>query len=183
MATHHAPSSACETPRRFSSCSLKHAAGRGVQIRDRIRPNLHHPDLIRGSSWITRSPEETVALGHALGTQLPHRAVVALTGDLGAGKTTLVKGIVQGVTGCSPEEVSSPTFTYLNIYEGESPLYHFDLYRIPDEETFAELGFDDFLMTNGVACIEWAEKIELPAGTIQVELRHTPDGAREIRYA
>lgn len=111
-------------------------------------------------------------------------AVICLFGDLGAGKTTLIKGIVSALTQTVPEEVCSPTFAYLNIYEGKCPVYHFDLYRLEDEEAFLSLGFEEFLFSNGVCCIEWSERIAalLPPRTIRVTLTHVAEERREITY-
>lgn len=131
---------------------------------------------------VTSSPEQTLALGKEIGSKLKGGDLICLFGELGAGKTTLIKGIVSAAAGCSPDEVSSPTFVYHHIYEGERPVHHFDLYRLKDAESFLELGFDEFFRTGGVCCIEWAERIEsiLPADAIRVRASHTPEGNREF---
>lgn len=107
--------------------------------------------------------------------------VIALFGELGAGKTTFVKGVAAAL-GIPEHAVSSPTFTYLHIYEGSSFLYHFDLYRMRGPEDFFALGFDEYLAC-GVVCIEWAERLGmmLPEGAIRLQLAHK-DGAREITH-
>lgn len=95
-----------------------------------------------------------------------------------------MKGIVSGIMGCHPDEVTSPTFTYLHIYEGNTPLYHFDLYRLSRPEEFVAMGFDEFLTAQGVCCIEWADRIRslLPSDVKCVELVHRAPELREIRY-
>ena len=132
---------------------------------------------------ITDSPAATLEQGYAIGQTLPQGAVVAFYGDLGAGKTTLIKGIVAAVTGLSPDAVNSPTFTYLNIYEGKRNVFHLDLYRLSGLQAFFAAGFDEYLEGEGVCCIEWAERLE---GTIchshTLQLTHLPGGKREIRY-
>lgn len=131
---------------------------------------------------ITRSPEETLALGRQIGEQLKPGQLVCLFGELGAGKTTLIKGLVSGASGCSPDEVSSPTFVYHAVYEGKLTVHHFDLYRLNGADQFLELGFDEYFFTDGVCCIEWAERIEeiIPKDAIRVNARHTAEGNREF---
>jgi len=108
----------------------------------------------------TRSPEETRALGEALARRLSPGDLVALLGDLGAGKTTFVQGLARGL-GVPPEVyVTSPSFTLVNEYPGRVPLFHVDLYRLSPEET-EELGLAEML-SRGVMVVEWAER--LPAG-------------------
>jgi tRNA threonylcarbamoyladenosine biosynthesis protein TsaE len=127
--------------------------------------------------------EETISLGRKLGGQFPPNTVVCLFGDLGAGKTTLVKGIVEGVTGdIGGDEVCSPTFIYLNVYDGEIPVYHFDLYRMHGPEDFIGMGFDEYFDAGGVTCMEWSERIEdiLPARRINITLKHSGEGCRTI---
>lgn len=131
---------------------------------------------------IASTEEEMIEFGGELAQQLKRGAVVALHGDLGAGKTTLAKGVIAALTSISTPEVQSPTFTYLNIYEGELPIYHFDLYRLKSHEDFIQLGFLDFLGENGICLIEWAERIAplLPPLTLHVELSHVGEGKRKI---
>lgn len=127
------------------------------------------------------SPEEMVAWGRELGKALPLGSIVCLHGDLGAGKTTLVKGIVEGAAGIDAHHVNSPTFVYLNIYEGVKTVYHFDLYRLHDEEEFLGMGFEEALFGEGIACIEWPSRIEklIPQEALHIWLRHLEEGKRE----
>jgi tRNA threonylcarbamoyladenosine biosynthesis protein TsaE len=124
--------------------------------------------------------KETYEIGEKLAQTLSN-SIVAFYGDLGFGKTTLIKGMAQGLN-IPPQEVVSPTFTYLNIYDSKTPLYHFDLYRIKDFKEFQEMGFEDYFSVEGVVCIEWAERIQnyLPAHRVDVVLE--PKGlGREIQ--
>lgn len=110
-------------------------------------------------TFFTESSEDTQAVGLQIGELLQKGDILYLTGDLGAGKTTLVKGIAQKLTKICPDEVTSPTFTYLNIYRGPIDLYHFDLYRLSSDEEFIQAGFHEFLEANGICCIEWPDKL------------------------
>lgn len=106
----------------------------------------------------SRSAEETRALGKKMGEEAKASDVIALTGDLGVGKTVFTKGIAEGLGITEP--VSSPTFTILQEYRsGRLPLYHFDVYRIGDPEEMDEVGFDDYIYGDGLCLIEWAELI------------------------
>lgn len=127
----------------------------------------------------TQSVEETLDLGRAFAKRLNSGDCVCFFGDLGAGKTTFIKGVVAGLGG---EGVNSPTFVYLNIYEGQVPIYHFDLYRLRDEEQFLEMGFDEFLFGGGICLIEWSERIagSLPPNCLQVTLSHLGKSEREV---
>ncbi|MCE5318853.1 MAG: tRNA (adenosine(37)-N6)-threonylcarbamoyltransferase complex ATPase subunit type 1 TsaE, partial [Parachlamydia sp.] len=125
---------------------------------------------------------ETRQLGQNLGQKLAPNAVVCFFGDLGAGKTTFIQGLVAGVTGCAPEDVCSPTFVYLNIYEGAKTVYHFDLYRLKDPEEFVKMGFDEYFQAGGICCLEWSERIAdlIPPDAIQVRINHVSEQKREI---
>ena len=106
----------------------------------------------------TRSPEETFRLGRKLGEAARPGQVFTLTGDLGTGKTVFTQGCAKGLG--IEEPVNSPTFTIVQVYdEGRLPLYHFDVYRIGDVEEMEEVGFEDYVMGDGVSLIEWAELI------------------------
>ena len=107
----------------------------------------------------TRSPEETFETGRKLGETAVPGQVFTLMGDLGVGKTVFTQGLARGLEITEP--VSSPTFTIVQVYEeGRLPFYHFDVYRIGDVEEMDEVGFDDYIMGDGVSLIEWADLIE-----------------------
>ena len=131
---------------------------------------------------ITESVEETYALGTQLAAELDAGAVLALYGDLGTGKTHLVKGIAKGL-GLDPATVRSPTFTILHTYdEGRRPLYHFDAYRVQTPDEFVELGFEEYVHGDGITCIEWADRVEdlLPPHTLHLTLSHVDAHRRRI---
>ena len=125
--------------------------------------------------WITSSVEETEAAGREFAAQLRPGDVVALRGGLGMGKTAFVRGIASLLA--PKARVSSPTFALMHEYEGEVPLYHFDLYRIPDAEELWSIGFEEFLDCGGIVLIEWSENVEeeLPENRITVSIE-SPDG-------
>ena len=128
----------------------------------------------------TRSEEETIALGGSLAAELPSRAVVLLIGNLGAGKTTLAKGIVKGLGVAQPEEISSPTFTL--IHEYSPSVYHIDLYRLDQPSQVATLGLDEIFDRQAVVLIEWGERFLqlMPENRIEIRLRTTGEDSREI---
>ena len=109
--------------------------------------------------FTTKSPEETIALGLELASLLSPPKLVLLKGDLGAGKTTLVKGIAQGFQAAAEEDVTSPTFTLVHEYRGPAAtLYHIDLYRIDTQRELDTLAIDDLMGENAILLIEWGEK-------------------------
>ncbi len=128
------------------------------------------------------SAADTFSYGIAFGEQLPPHSIVCFFGDLAAGKTTFIKGLAVGAAGINPDDVQSPTFTYLNIYEGRQKIYHFDLYRLRDIDEFLSMGFDEYWERDGICCIEWSEKISsyLPLSCIQVQIRHLGENHRMI---
>ena len=131
--------------------------------------------------FITRSPEETEALGARLAGALEPGAVVAFTGDLGAGKTAFVRGLARGLG--IRDRVTSPTFTIVNEYEGgRLPLFHFDLYRLGCADELFDIGWEDYLARGGVCAVEWSERMEelLEPGTIRVDLRRGEDESRRV---
>ena len=122
--------------------------------------------------YITNSPEETEELGRKLGACLTPGAVVAFTGDLGAGKTAFTRGLARGLG--IPERVTSPTFTIVNEYEGgRLPLFHFDMYRLGSSEELFDIGWEDYLARGGVCAVEWSENVSdaLEADAIRVDIR------------
>ena len=130
--------------------------------------------------YLSHSETETEAAGQALAAKLRPGDVVAYRGDLGAGKTAFTRGLARGL-GCHGR-VTSPTFTIANEYEGPTPLYHFDLYRLGGEEELWDIGWEDYLARNGVCAVEWSEIAPgaLPENTVYVTLRRRP-GAEEER--
>lgn len=132
-----------------------------------------------------RSVESTIEKGYEIGKNLPNGSIVCLFGDLGAGKTTFVKGLASGAAGIDPQHVNSPTFVYLNIYHGTRTVYHFDLYRLRDADEFLSMGFDEMLFDNGICCIEWSERIAslLPPSCIQITLKHENENSRSIKVS
>lgn len=131
-------------------------------------------------TFTTTSAEETVELGKKIGSFLKKGDIIAMQGTLGAGKTTITKGIAQAL-GIN-ETITSPTFCLISEYEGKMPLYHMDVYRLDGAEDFANLGTEDMLYGEGVSIIEWSEKImeELPHKTIILKLEPHDDGTRNI---
>ena len=131
----------------------------------------------------TASEEETIALGEELARALPSRAVVLLVGELGAGKTTLAKGIVSGLGAARPEDVSSPSFTLIHEYGTRPKVYHVDLYRLEERRELAGLGLDELLEQEAVMLVEWGERFPdfWPAERIEVHLRALEGDEREVR--
>jgi len=105
----------------------------------------------------TNNENETVQVGEKMGRTLAPGAVVALYGDLGAGKTAFTRGLAKGLG--IKMNVSSPTFTIVNEYPGDVPLFHFDMYRLNDEEELFDIGWDDYIRRSGVCVVEWSEKV------------------------
>lgn len=138
------------------------------------------------TSFVTEAAAETKQAGRKLAKQLKPNSVLAFQGELGAGKTTFIKGLISELAGVAEDTVVSPTFCYLNIYSGgRLAVYHFDLYRLKDEQDFLKLGFDEYLNAEGVCCIEWSEKIPtlLPAHKKMIELLYEGAEKRTIRIS
>jgi tRNA threonylcarbamoyladenosine biosynthesis protein TsaE len=108
---------------------------------------------------ITSSTKETIDLGRLLGEKIDRPMIIALTGDLGTGKTMLVKGIAQGLGVPTEYPVTSPSYTLVNEYKGRFPLFHIDLYRLAGAEETYDLGFEEIISGNGVVAIEWAQRL------------------------
>ena len=130
--------------------------------------------------YLSHSETESEAAGQAQAAKPRPGDVVAYRGDLGAGKTAFTRGLARGL-GCHGR-VTSPTFTIVNEYEGPTPLFHFDLYRLGGEEELWDIGWEDYLARNGVCAVEWSEIAPgaLPENTVYVTLRRRP-GAEEER--
>ena len=134
-------------------------------------------------SVITSSPEQTWRIGEMLGALLGPGDIVCLYGDLGAGKTSLSYGIALGLE-VKEQYITSPTFTFVNEYEGRVPFYHIDLYRLKDPEELENIGFEEYLGSDGVTVIEWAERVEdeLPGERLSVYLNYVDEKSREIGF-
>lgn len=130
---------------------------------------------------IIKNESETAAFGIELGKRACPGTVIALTGDLGAGKTTLTKAIAQGL-GIS-DMITSPTFNIVKEYDGgRLPLYHFDVYRIGDADEMYELGYEEYFYGNGVCVVEWADLIEdlLPENAVRIQLEYGGEEGKRI---
>ncbi|MCL2426905.1 MAG: tRNA (adenosine(37)-N6)-threonylcarbamoyltransferase complex ATPase subunit type 1 TsaE [Oscillospiraceae bacterium] len=129
---------------------------------------------------ITNSEAETIQEGYKLGRSLSKGAVVALYGDLGAGKTAFTRGVAAGLG--IDASVSSPTFTIVNEYPGKIPLFHFDMYRLNNESELFDIGWDDYLERGGVCIVEWSENVPgaFPPDTIVVHLKYIDENTRQI---
>jgi tRNA threonylcarbamoyladenosine biosynthesis protein TsaE len=136
--------------------------------------------------FTTNSPEETIALGQQLASMLAPPKLVVLRGDLGAGKTTLVKGIAQGFRAASHDDVTSPTFTLIHEYRGPAAtLYHIDLYRIDTQRELDTLALDDLMTDYSVLLIEWGEKFGRfqRERDVEIAIERISDNERKIRIA
>lgn len=133
--------------------------------------------------FISGSPEETIELGERLSRGLRLGDCLALIGELGAGKTTLVKGLARGL-GIAEDEVRSPTFILIREYRaGRLPLFHVDAYRIARAEELVEIGLEEYLLSDeGVTVIEWADRVSsiIPPGCIRIDLKIISEGERRI---
>ena len=125
--------------------------------------------------YLSHSEEETESIGEQLGASLSPGTVVAYQGGLGMGKTAFTRGLARGL-GCRGR-VTSPTFNIVNEYEGRIPLFHFDMYRLPDSDALFDIGWEDYLGRNGVCAVEWSELVAdaLPEDTVYVTIARHPD--------
>ena len=129
---------------------------------------------------ITKTEQETEELGESFAQQLYPGAVIAMYGDLGAGKTAFIRGLARGLE--TEARVSSPTFTIVNEYPGRIPLFHFDMYRLSSAEELFDIGWEDYLARGGVCAAEWSENVpgafEQDAFTVRIE--KIGENSREI---
>lgn len=131
--------------------------------------------------YMTNSEEETEELGRRLARTLEAGAVVAFTGDLGAGKTAFTRGLARGLD--VPDRVTSPTFTIVNEYEGgRLPLFHFDMYRLGSSEELFDIGWEDYLARGGVCAVEWSENVDdaLEGDAVRVDIRRGEKDSRRM---
>ena len=137
-----------------------------------------HPSL----DFILKDVEETKTLGEKIGNSMKSGHVVALIGELGAGKTTLTKAIAHGMGVPSDVVVSSPSYTLVNEYEGRLPLYHFDLYRLEGAHDIFDLGYDEYLEGEGVSLVEWADIAPelLPKEHLEIRIEILGDDERKM---
>jgi len=136
------------------------------------------------ATYRTASEAETIALGERLAREMPRHAVVLLIGNLGAGKTTLAKGIVSGLGAAPVDEVSSPTFTLIHEY-GAGRAYHVDLYRLDEPRQAATLGLEEIFDRDAVVLIEWGERFPhlMPRDRTEIRIRTLDGDEREIEVA
>ena len=126
--------------------------------------------------FLSHSAQETESIGESLAQELRAGDVLAFTGSLGMGKTAFTRGLARGL-GCRGR-VTSPTFTIVNEYEGKTPLFHFDMYRLGSSDELFDIGWDDYLARGGVCAVEWSERVsdELPEDTIFVDIARGEEG-------
>jgi tRNA threonylcarbamoyladenosine biosynthesis protein TsaE len=131
---------------------------------------------------LTHSSEETIAQGRELAAALKPPVLILLSGDLGAGKTTLTKGIAAGLGAAREDDVTSPTFTLVHKYEGRTRVYHVDLYRIDGLHDLETLGLEDIFSENAVVIVEWPDRLRIRTGwpTVEIQLEHVADETRRI---
>ncbi|HTI51716.1 MAG TPA: tRNA (adenosine(37)-N6)-threonylcarbamoyltransferase complex ATPase subunit type 1 TsaE [Planctomycetaceae bacterium] len=154
---------------------------------DQTPPSVNAPGMARSSVAATClfvAPDEraTARLGELLARVLEPRTVVALIGNLGAGKTRLVRAIAEAA-GVDRREINSPTFVLVHEYQGRFPVYHFDTYRLHDESEFISLGAEEYFSGDGVCFVEWADRVAgiIPADHLRIEISTTGDTSREFR--
>lgn len=133
-------------------------------------------------SFISCSDQETLLYGRALGELVQPGSVIGLFGDLGAGKTCFIKGLAYGLSRIPEAEVTSPTFTILQEYEGPVPLYHFDAYRLSGIDDLEAIGFEDYINSQGVSVIEWADRIAdaLPDECLRIAIDYISEARRRF---
>jgi tRNA threonylcarbamoyladenosine biosynthesis protein TsaE len=135
--------------------------------------------------FLTHSAEETIQLGRALASQLREPVLVLLFGELGAGKTTLTKGIVSGLGAAREEDVTSPSFTLVHAFRNRCKVFHVDLFRVVTLHDLETLGLEDLLDSPAIVLVEWPERLALRTDwpIVQVYLEHSEGDSRRIRIA
>lgn len=128
--------------------------------------------------FITHSSDETIARGRELASRLKPPLLVLLTGELGAGKTTLAKGIISGLGAAREEDITSPTFTLVHVFSGKVKVFHVDLYRIADAHDFHTLGLEDIFDEPAIVLVEWPDRLRLHTDwpVLRIRLEHSGDG-------
>jgi len=136
---------------------------------------------------ISESAEETQNIGRIIGEGLNSGDVVALTGELGSGKTCITRGIARGLGVPEEYQITSPTFTLINEYPGRVTLYHVDIYRLSGSQDLKDMGYEEYFYGDGITVIEWAEKIKdiLPEDEerLNIRLRYIDENKREIKIS
>ena len=135
--------------------------------------------------FLTHSSDETITRGREIGASLKAPVLILLSGELGAGKTTLTKGIVTGLGAAREENVTSPTFTLVHKYQGSARVYHVDLYRISGFHDLETLGLEDLFSEQAVVIVEWPDRLTLRTDwpILRIDLEHVSDDERRIRIA
>jgi len=140
-----------------------------------------------GSTWspqefVSHSSEETIAKGREIAAQLRPPVLVLLTGDLGSGKTTLTKGIISGLGAAREEDVTSPTFTLVHVFQNHCKVYHVDLYRVENFHDLESLGLEDALGEKAIVIIEWSERFTFRSDwpRVEIQLQHEGGDSRRI---
>ena len=130
--------------------------------------------------YLSHSPEETEHIGEMLGRRLRPGTVVAYRGGLGMGQPAFTRGLARGL-GCAGR-VTSPTFTIVNEYDGATPLFHFDMYRLGSSDELFDIGWEDYLTRGGVCAVEWSERVDdaMPADTLWVDIARGTDESDRI---
>ena len=130
--------------------------------------------------YLSHSPEETEHIGEMQGRRLRPGTVVAYRGGLGMGKTAFTRGLARGL-GCAGR-VTSPTFTIVNEYDGATPLFHFDMYRLGSSDELFDIGWEDYLTRGGVCAVEWSENVAdaLERDTVRVDIRRGGEESRRV---
>ena len=176
----------CEGPRRGEErhdfdravLGIRSSARMAIISNIEITMNEHTAKM----TVISRNPEETFLIGKIIGRTLIEKDVVALVGDLGTGKTCLTQGIARGLGVPDEYQITSPSFTLINEYQGRMMLYHFDLYRLLRAREIDDMGYEEYLFGQGVSVIEWADKVKdiLPDDTLFVLINYADEKERNI---
>lgn len=136
-------------------------------------------------TFITHSSEETIARGRELAANMRPPLLVLLSGELGAGKTTLAKGMISGLGAAAEEEITSPTFTLVHTFTGPVKVFHVDLYRVEGVQEFDSLGLEDIFAERAIVFIEWAERLRMRTDwpVMRIDLEHAGEDLRRIRVS
>ena len=133
-------------------------------------------------TFVSHSTEETIVRGKELASKMRAPLLVLLSGDLGAGKTTLAKGMISGLGAAAEEEITSPTFTLVHTFSGSVKVYHVDLYRVEGVQEFDSLGLEDLFAEPAIVFVEWPERMRLRTDwqVLRIDLEHVSEDARKI---